>query len=251
MNEERMIAEVLSSVMTVSDEIILVDSGSTDKTIEIAKSYGAKIVEQPWLGNGPQKRVGEENCSHDWLIDLDADEILSDELAAQINDWKSRSGNEDEVLSLPLITVPPFGKTWNNSSISRRNKIYNKKINRMPDHRAWDQLQITNPKNIIKLTGPLYHYSFPNVAHMIGKLNKTSSSRANNGKLKKYPSVVIRVLIAYPIYFCKHYFLRGLWRQGLYGFVVSNIAAQARWWRDIKMLEIHYKKQGKQNPKFD
>lgn len=251
MNEERMIAEVITSVIIVADEVILVDSGSTDKTIEIAESLGVKIIEQPWLGNGPQKRVGEESCSYDWLLDLDADEVLSEELAAQINNWKNKPSKDDEILSLPLITVPPFGKTWKYSSISRRNKIYNKRYNRIPDHKAWDQLQITNQDKIIKLTGPLYHYSFPNVAHMIGKLNKTSSSRANNGKLKKYHSVVLRVLLAYPVYFCKHYFLRGLWRQGLYGFVVSNIAAQARWWRDIKMLEIHFKKQGKHNPKFD
>src|SRR5262245_37477804 len=83
-NEERKIGEVVAAVRAVVDEVIVVDSGSTDATVAIAQAAGAWVIHQEWLGNGRQKRFAEEQCRNDFLLDLDADEVVSLALAEEI-----------------------------------------------------------------------------------------------------------------------------------------------------------------------
>ena len=75
-NEEENISKCLSS-LTGFDEIIVVDSGSNDKTIEISKSHGAKVIHQEWLGFGPQKKFAVSQAKYNWVLSIDADEYLS------------------------------------------------------------------------------------------------------------------------------------------------------------------------------
>ena len=84
LNEAGIIGECLQQAARVADEVVVVDSGSTDKTIEIAESYGAKIFHQDWLGYGKQKNFALSQCSNEWVLSLDADEILTDELIAEL-----------------------------------------------------------------------------------------------------------------------------------------------------------------------
>lgn len=250
-DEERMIGDVLNQVLKLTDDIVIVDSGSTDRTREVVESKGALFISQPWLGNGYQKLVGEHACKNDWVLDLDADELLSDELVIEIQKVFDDEPNPLHVFSMPLITVPPYGEIWHKTNVDPRNKLYNRTAYSMPKHKAWDQLELDNSVKVFSLSGALYHYSFPNVAHMIAKINKGSSSRANNAKLKPFPLVVTRILFAIPIYFLKHYLQKGLWRAGLYGFSISMVAAFGRWLRDVKMLEVHLEKQGKRNKGYE
>jgi len=82
-NEEDNIAKCLSS-LTGLDEIVLVDSGSTDRTIKIAKKYGAKIIHQQWLGFGPQKKFAVAQAKNNWIFSIDADEYLTDNLKSSL-----------------------------------------------------------------------------------------------------------------------------------------------------------------------
>ena len=250
-DEARMIGRVLDQVLKLTDDIVIVDSGSTDDTQKIVESKGAKFISQAWLGNGLQKLRGEKACSRDWVLDLDADELLSDELVDEIRKALLENPSPNLVFSLPLITVPPYGDIWHKINVDPRNKLYNRTVYSMPEHKAWDQLEPEKITSIKPLKGALYHYSFPNVAHMIAKINKGSTSRANNAKLKPYPQVVLRVLFAVPVYFLKHYFQKGLWRAGIYGFSISMVAAFGRWLRDVKMLEVHLGKKGRRNKGYD
>ncbi|MBX9878236.1 MAG: glycosyltransferase family 2 protein [Candidatus Obscuribacterales bacterium] len=84
LNEERHIGDVLAAATPLADEIILVDSGSTDRTIEIAKSFNAKVIHQDWLGYGKQKNFAIAQATSDWILSLDGDEIMTPELVAEI-----------------------------------------------------------------------------------------------------------------------------------------------------------------------
>ena len=110
LNEERMIGDVISSAKKICSEVVIIDSLSIDKTKSIALSLGASVYEQPWLGWGNQKRVGEERTKNNWVLDIDADELVTDELANEIRmHFKNGEPDCDGFLT-PIITVPPFGK---------------------------------------------------------------------------------------------------------------------------------------------
>ncbi|MDN3718133.1 glycosyltransferase family 2 protein [Roseibium salinum] len=83
-NEADRIARPIESVRGWVDEVVVIDSGSTDGTIAVAERLGAKVVHNEWAGYGPQKRFGEDQCRNDWLLNLDADEEVTPELAAEI-----------------------------------------------------------------------------------------------------------------------------------------------------------------------
>lgn len=88
MNEERILAKTLESVKSIADEIVIVDSGSTDRTEEIAKNYGAKFYRESWKGYGPQRNSAIEKASGEWILNIDADEEISPELQRKILEIK-------------------------------------------------------------------------------------------------------------------------------------------------------------------
>ncbi len=107
------------------------------------------------------------------------------------------------------------------------------------DHAGWDQLEIPPGMQVGKFDAPMLHCSFRDLAQLNDKFNRNSSSRAKDTELKPFGWVVARVILGRPFYFLHHYLMRGMWRGGLYGFMVANIAAHGRWLKDAKMLEIH------------
>lgn len=241
LNEERMIGDVLAAAARVAREMIVVDSGSTDATIEIATAAGARVIQQPWLGNGGQKRVGEAAAQHDWVLDLDADEIVTEQLAEEIlalfrgpDGWRAP---ELSVYRLTLVTEPPIGAAWTGFALDPRAKLYDRRVHQMPDSKAWDQLALDARQPVGALGGALLHRSFRDFEHYMAKWNRVSTVRARETKLKPTWLLRLRILFAWPFYFLRHYILRGLWRAGLYGFAIAGGVAFGRWMRDVKQYE--------------
>ncbi len=247
LNEERMIGDVVRAALKVVDEVIVIDSGSSDRTREIVLQLGARVIEQSWLGNGFQKRIGEDACRHDWILDLDADEIVSDELASEITALFEKDGKpEYSVYELRLVTVPPVGKTWYNIYERPHTKLYDKTALRIPAHKAWDHFKIPADMQVGKLSAALLHFSFTDLGHLVQKYNNWTNFKAENTRPKPAWILVIRLLIAFPFYFLKMFFLRGLWKAGLFGFMFAFIGAFGSWLGDAKMLERHLMKKESQ-----
>ncbi len=93
-NEERRLGRTLESIKNIADEIIIVDSNSTDNTVEIAKKYGAKVYIENWKGYGLQKNSVIEKCTKDWILLIDADEVISSDLSKKILEV-IKEGKED------------------------------------------------------------------------------------------------------------------------------------------------------------
>src|SRR3712207_2493548 len=83
-NEADRLPETLRAVRDLTDDLVLVDSGSTDGTQAVAQEFGARVIYNPWPGYGQQKRFGEDQCRHPWLLNIDADEVVPGSLAAEI-----------------------------------------------------------------------------------------------------------------------------------------------------------------------
>ena len=247
LNEAANIGPVVRKVKEIGAEVIIVDSGSTDNTCDIARDAGAIVVEKKWEGNGFQKRNGEDAASNDWLLDLDADEVLSPELQNEIRAMFENSSPAPGIYALKLVTVPPVpkGTVWNNCCLAWRNKLYHKSIIRMPAHAAWDQLQIPESIKPVKLNGALLHYSFHDIEQILFKMNRVSSVRARETKLKPKGQLVIRILFAFPIYFSKKFFKQQMYRAGVYGFACAVVTAANRWLKDVKMYERHLLQNGR------
>lgn len=249
-NEEKRIKPVILAARELVAEVIVIDSDSTDNTREIAEEAGARVLQQSWLGNGHQKRLGEETASHDWLLDLDADEILSPELQEEMRELFAEAEPPPGIYSLRLVTVPPYpkGTVWHQCNVFDRNKLYHRKIVRMPAHAAWDQFEVPSDQIVRKLKGALLHYSFADIGQQMTKMNRVSRVRASETKLKPKWLLALRILFAFPFYLFKKLFLQGMYRAGIYGFACAVVIASNRWLKDVKMYEIHLAKDGRNEP---
>ena len=238
-NEERLIGRVIEAALQVAAEVVVVDSGSTDRTIAIAEAAGARVINAPWLGGGKQKRLGEDAAKHEWMLDLDADEVVTPELAGEIKALFANGEPPCPVYELSLVTAPPVGEPWWNSTIVYRNRLYDRRKIHARDHAGWDQLEIPAGMQVGKLHKRLLHCSFRDLAQLEAKFNRSSSSRADDTALKPFAQVALRLVFARPFYFFHHYVMRGMWRGGFYGLAVANVCAHGRWLKDAKMMEIH------------
>ena len=115
LNEVARIGATVRAALHVAREVVVIDSGSNDGTVAVAEAEGARVIDQTWLGGGFQKRVGEDTCRHDWLLDLDADELLSEELGREIRDIFAEGEPDADVYRLALVTVDPAGRVWRKS----------------------------------------------------------------------------------------------------------------------------------------
>jgi len=182
LNEEKHIKAVIESALTVCSDVVVIDSFSTDKTVEIAKSLGAKIVQNKFLGDGPQRILGEPLADHDWILSIDADERLDDNAIEEIS-----------ALDLEATSYDAF-------SIKRRSFVGKNEIKQWyPDRviRLYNKTKCTFPtdkehggdadtKNYTELNSDLLHYSFPDFATLVRKADRFAVNlahiRFNEGK---------------------------------------------------------------------
>jgi len=243
-NEARMIADVVRAAHSVADEVVVIDSGSTDDTAALAQAAGARVVSREWLGSGRQKRFAEDQCRHDFLLDLDADEVLSPALAAEIRGLFAKGEPAFGIYRTPVAIAPPIGKPWVGFGGVVRHKLYDRRVVRAPDHDLWDQFDIPAGVAVGALKAPIFHHAFADAAHLVMKLNRNSTTRANALAPKPLPILALRIFFGLPFYVAKRYVLDGLFRGGVYGFAFSVMSGFGRWMRDVKMYERRLKERG-------
>lgn len=237
LNEAATIGEALLGAARVADEIIVVDSGSKDGTIDIARSLGAKVVHQTWLGSGLQKRVAEDAARHDWLLDLDADEIVSVALADEIRNLFVDGTPAHTIYRTPMAYAPPHGDPWVGFGGVTRHKLYDRRAVRQPEHATWDQFELPSGVAIGRLQNALLHRAWRDTAHLVDKVNRNSSTRARTLPLKGRSVLAYRIVFGLPVYVTKRFILDGLFRAGVDGFAFSVISGFGRWLKDVKMYE--------------
>lgn len=240
LNEERCIRLVLDAVKDLTDDIILVDSGSTDRTIEIAQQYGARVVHQKWLGYGSQKRVGEENARYDWVLDLDADEIVSHEMADEIRKVFEAGPPKPIAYRIRQTQVFPSGFFHPDMATSLRMKFYNRTKIRMPESAVWDQFDLPKGEKAPVLDGALWHFGFNTFSSLSRKQESATTHYMKGISKKSLRSLSYRILFCFPVYFFKKLLLQGGWRGGMEGFIFSFVCAYNNWMKNVKLYERDY-----------
>lgn len=231
-NEERNIQKCIQSTLGLFEEIIVIDSGSTDKTVEIAKDMGAIVYHQNWFGFAKQKQLALEKCTKDWVLNLDADETISREAIDCIKDVIEKdiySGIEFRMYNY-FCNIPshPWTKHMSKIRFAKRHCV------RFDITRTVHESMIIDGK-IYKTKAPLYHFGENSIHTLVSKINDYSTLRAKNRK--KIPLPCICGIFAGFFAFIKHYILDRNCLNGSRGFVTSIIAAFYAFLKRVKTLE--------------
>lgn len=180
-NEETNIARTLESVTELADEIIVVDSGSTDRTLEIARTFGpkVKVFEEEWKGFARQKNSAIEKASGDWILSLDADEEVSAEVGQEI---QKAIVNTDDTR---LYTIPRknffLGRWIRHGGFypDRKLRLVPKKVARFEDRAVHEDMKVDGLVEMLE--GPILHHAYPTLSSYIEHMNRYSSLGAEMG----------------------------------------------------------------------
>ena len=188
-NEEKNIADFILTHKRIADEIIVVDGGSTDQTIQIAKELGARVIENPWPGYAKQWNVGMRKADYGWIMIGDADHRISEALAEEINAViRSKEDCEQEAYLVPRKNFM-FGK-WVKHGGFYPDMPYPRLFKNGSAY--FDETQLVHEKVIIqskrigKLKNPIEHYTFLDFESYINKLNRYTTLEANINPNQKY-----------------------------------------------------------------
>ena len=229
-NESDRITKTIESVNELVDEIIVIDSGSTDGTQDLVKRLGCKLFYNKWNGFGPQKRFGEDKARNKWLLNLDADEYLSNQLKAEIRNLFAKK-LESNFYSMKVIPIYP---NWNKPRLFSAHhlcvRLYNIEFGRFSSSEVHDSVQ-TNSNKIIKLKNPVLHESVRSFSHLIKKEDSYVKMQIDSLKKKNKLFLFLRLIFEFPLSFIKYYFIRRHFTGALTGLVTSIILAFYRWKR--------------------
>ncbi|HJV35593.1 MAG TPA: glycosyltransferase family 2 protein [Geomonas sp.] len=216
-NEEDNIARCIEAVKPIADEIVVVDSLSTDRTVEIAQSLGAAVYVEPWKGYVDQKNSALEKCSGEWILFLDCDEVVSPELAASLKEALAAPAADGyRVNRLTFFLDRWIKHAWYpdwNARLLRRGAG------------KWEGLDLHETLvvrgEVLPLKGDLHHYSFRDLRDFFERTVRYAATGAQSYKRGgKRPS--LGKLLLNPLHgFFKHYILKRGFLDGLPGFLVS------------------------------
>jgi glycosyltransferase involved in cell wall biosynthesis len=237
LNEADRIEATLRSVVPLGAEVVIIDAGSTDATVKIAERLGARVITNPWPGFGPQRHFGEDQCTHNYVFSLDADEIVTPAMAEEIR-GHFLSGQPPKLMVVrKAVVFPHRAKPTPWAFCHEQVLIYDRRIARTGPNPNWDKLDITTNDKPITIANPLWHYSFRDWHHMLAKANYVAKLAADTQPTRSRLSLVLRVIFEFPMTFLKFYFLRRYFLGGIDGFTTAVLTAVGRFARVAMMLE--------------
>lgn len=241
-NEEKNIARCLKSLQAVADEIVVVDSLSTDATKQICESFGVQFIEQKFLGYIEQKNFAITQTKHDFILSLDADEALSDDLKKFILQQKQNSFQYD---AYSMNRCTNFCGKW----IKHGTWYPDKKIRLINKHKGkWggvnphDKLEMQSGSSIQHLKGDLLHYSYYSLEEVITQNNKFTSIQAK-AMLQQGKKASLIKLFANPLVaFINGYIFKLGFLDGVDGFFIASSVAYQTMAKYAKLMKLQQKK---------
>ncbi len=243
LNEEKNIERCIQSLGNLPDQILVVDSGSTDRTVPLAEQLGAKVVYHPFVSYRAQREYSIQMAEHDWVLALDADEFLDAELRSQLAREKAnRQYDVYEIRRRNMIgeQIIYYGGWGRDRKIRlfKRDQVY------QPDFRVHDQI-LPIPKVLVgKLSGYLMHRTNEDLKDRIKSINNLSSAAALEALEKGKKSNWWRVLIRPSWRFFREYVLESGFLDGYWGYVIAKSSAQYVFLREVKMMEQQRQRRG-------
>ena len=236
-NEEANLADCLASLEGIAQQIVVVDTNSSDRTLDIAKSYGAVIAQpQDWPGFGPQKNRALDLATGEWVLSLDADERLTPALKSEIVTAIHHSAHVD-CFAIPRLSwycgrfIRHSG--WNPDYVDR---LFKRGSARFSDDLVHERLLPSG--QVAKLENPMLHYSFMNYSQVLQKIDRYSTASAEQAFAKGKTSTPLKAVLHGAWSFFRTYFLRAGFLDGPQGFTLAMSNAQGTYYRYVKLWHL-------------
>ena len=236
-NEEANLADCLASLEGIAQQIVMVDTNSSDRTLDIAKSYGAVIAQpQDWPGFGPQKNRALDLATGEWVLSLDADERLTPALKSEIVTAIHHSAHVD-CFAIPRLSwycgrfIRHSG--WNPDYVDR---LFKRGSARFSDDLVHERLIPSG--QVAKLENPMLHYSFMNYSQVLQKIDRYSTASAEQAFAKGKTSTPLKAVLHGAWSFFRTYFLRAGFLDGPQGFTLAMSNAQGTYYRYVKLWHL-------------
>jgi glycosyltransferase involved in cell wall biosynthesis len=241
-NEENNIGRCISSVLPIADEIVVVDSFSTDKTEAIATSMGARFIKNPFAGHIEQKNYALKLSTHDYVLSLDADEALSPELLEQIKSVK----NNIQYNGYRFNRLTNYNGHWVRHSgwyPDTKLRLVKKDKALWGGENPHDILQMTSADKVGFLKGDLLHYSYASISAHVEQTDKFTTIAARAAFKQGKRSSVFKIVTRPMFKFLRDYFFKRGFLDGRYGFVICCINSL---YALLKYSKLHALHQGRE-----
>lgn len=232
-NEQANIKRCLESVH-FADEVIVLDSGSTDNTVAIAKQYTDQVFLTDWKGYGVQKQRALSKAKGDWVLNLDADEFVTKQLQETIK--KAIAADEADAYRIAIQMVFYNQPLKYSGSPKRHVRLFKRTKARYSDDIIHEKVLMMPGSRISRIKQPILHHSFQDVSHVLYKLNKYSSYSAKVRIESNKKTGFIRTLISAGWMFGRCFILQRGFLDGKLGFLFALFHAQGAFYRGIKQM---------------
>ena len=243
-NEERNVRDCLETVKWVN-ETIIVDAGSTDRTVDIAKEFTKKIFNRPWDGYGAAKNYGLSQSTSEWILWLDADERVTEELQKEILENITSVDKSVTAMSMPrranFLGRWIYHCGWYPGRITR---VFKRSAGRFTEERVHERLEVQG--KTILLHSDLLHHTDPDLKHYFDKFNKYTSLAAEELKERKKGFTLMKMVVNPLWVFFRMYVLRLGFLDGIPGLILCVVSANYVFTKYAKHWECLMQTKGNQ-----
>lgn len=237
-NEERNIARALLSLQGLSDDIIMVDSGSTDQTEVLGEKYGARVIHREWEGYSAAKNFGNSQARYPWILSLDADEALSDELRQSIRDAFKPDLPHNHAFSFNRL-ANYCGKWIHHSGWypDRKIRIWHRDAGQW-EGSIHERIVFREKPLVMHLRGNLLHYSYYSVDEHRVKAERYAALQAQALYSRGKRSGYVKLLLAPLFRFVRDYIAKGGFLDGRAGFTICSLSARTVFLKYVKLRKM-------------
>jgi glycosyltransferase involved in cell wall biosynthesis len=221
-NEERNLPRAIES-LRCADEILVVDSGSNDRTLEVAEKFGARVIESPWPGYSKQKNLAAEKAAHDWILSLDADESVSEALEAEI--WQlKKNGAGFDAYTMPRM-AQYLGRWIHHSGWypDRKVRLYHRSKACWEGEYVHESVKVQG--TVGHLEGNLLHFTCESLSEHIKTMDRYTTLAAEQIVASGQKVTWGRLIFEPPWTFFNTYVLKTGFLDGVEGLAIANMAA--------------------------
>jgi glycosyltransferase involved in cell wall biosynthesis len=222
LNEERNIARAIESLRCV-DEILIVDSSSVDRTVELAQNLGARVIEGGWRGYAAQKNWAAEQASHDWILSIDADEALSEALEAEI--WAlKKSGTQFDAYTMPRL-ARYMGRWILHSGWypDLKVRLYHREKAKWVGEFVHESVRVQG--RVGRLESNILHFTCESLSEHLKTLDRYTTLAAQELAARKTPVPLSKLILDPSWTFFRTYVLQRGFLDGFEGLLIAQMAA--------------------------